>query len=281
MILWDYIFPFPALYKSSKIINKKICNLGKSNEEKPYFYEYASINDKINTDVLLNILKDTIDNKKILEGKAKSTLIAITISSTLIVNILNFVKDVKNNFGFLSILLAITGILCVSYMLIAGVLSLYSISEINTVATMFPEDYLLFDKKMKIQIADNIEYNYLNNLKRNNFMTTSYKCMISSLALLLIIFITLTFSFVLENDYKIVNQDLYKDITYNEKVISKILEEIEKNNQSQITLQQGIESFLENNKDINDRIDDIKKAIDNIYIILKENYDCYIIEKQN
>ena len=69
MTLLDYICPFPALYKSSKIINKKICSLGQSNEEKPYCYEYASSDDSINTDVLLSILNDTIDNKKILEDK--------------------------------------------------------------------------------------------------------------------------------------------------------------------------------------------------------------------
>ena len=270
MNLQDYIFPFPALYNSSKIINKKICNLKEANDDKPYCYEYASSNENINADILSTILKDTIENKKILEDKAKSTLIAITISSTLIVNILNFLKNINGDLIFLTKILAIIGVLCVFYMLIAGVLSLYSISEINTVAIMFPDDYLLPDIERKLQIADNIEYNYLNNLKRNNFMTTSYKCMISSLSLLLIIFIILTFSFVLEKD-NIANQGLYKDSTDLEKTMSKIVEEYVINKQSQIILQQEITNLFESDKVINDKIDVIMMNIESIYTILREN----------
>ena len=278
MKLKDYIIPFPALYSSSKIINKKISNLMESNSEKPYCYEYSSSNEGINIDVLLSLLKDTVENKKTLEDKAKSTLIAITISTTLIINLLNFLKNMESNSIILTSFLVILGILCVFNMIIAGVLSLYSISEINTVANMFPEDYLLPDQEKRLQISDNIEYNYLNNLKRNNFMTTSYKCMISSISLLLIIFIISTFSFALENN-NTANQDLYNDLSDIKKAMFTISEEYLVNKQSQISIQQEIKTLTENDKTTDDQLDHIKTTIDDIYTFLKENSDIDINEK--
>lgn len=277
MKLKDYIFPFPTLYSSSNTINKKIYNLIESNCDTPYCYEYSSSNKGINIDILLNILKDTIDNKKTLEDKAKSTLIAITISITLIINLLNFIKNIENNSTFLMGVLVILGIVCVFYMIMAGVLSLYSISEINTVANMFPEDYLLPDEEKRLQISDNIEYNYLNNLKRNNFMTTSYKCMISSISILLIIYIISTFSFAVEKN-NTTNQELYNDVSDIKKAILTILEEYPINNQSQITMQQGVETLLENDKIIDYELDHIKITMDDIYILLKEKIDTDINE---
>jgi CHASE3 domain sensor protein len=78
-ILLNIVFPFPTLFKATKLINNKIEKLSKSTQEEPYTYEYASNNKSIDDKVLLDTLKDTIENKKILEDKAKSSLIAITI----------------------------------------------------------------------------------------------------------------------------------------------------------------------------------------------------------
>src|SRR5690606_3719665 len=208
----NIIFPFPKLLKASRTINKKIYRLNKSTEEDPYTYEYASNNLNIEDKVLLDTLNDTIEKKKTLEDKAKSTLIAITISTTLIANILKFLQDINGNPVFVMILLLTIGFLSLLYMVVAGLLSLYCISEVNSVAVMYPEDYLLSEEEKKTQIADNIEYNFLNNLKRNNLMATSYKCIIVSLLLLIVFFIissiTIGFGFNSQDDVPVFKNEL-------------------------------------------------------------------------
>lgn len=263
-ILLDIMFPFPTLLKATKTINEKIEKLDKSTEQKPYSYEYASNNKWINDKVLLDILKNTIENKKILEDKAKSSLIAVTISSTLIINILKFVQDTKDNSVFLTTLLAIVGFLSLLYMIIAGVLSLYSIGEINTVATMYPEDYLLPNQKKKTQIADNIEYNYLINLKRNNFMTTSYRCMISSISLLIAIFIISTLILGLGYKNTNVTQASQKELETINSKLSVLSDGVSNSKQSTLESQKEINNIIGNEKITQDKFNSINATIKNL-----------------
>ena len=186
----DFLFPFLSLYKSTRITNNKIDSLLNSKPDRPYSYEYASTNENLEDRILIETLRETIENKKILEDKAKSSLIAITISQHLFLILLNLYRF--SQFYSSLVALAFISFFSLTYMVMAGILSLYSIGEINKVSTMLPEDYLLEKKERNIQIADNIEYNYLNNLKRNNLMSTSYKCMITSISLLLLIFLIST-----------------------------------------------------------------------------------------
>lgn len=270
-IVLNIVFPFPTLFKATKSINKKIEKLSKSSQEEPYTYEYASNNKSIEEKILLDTLKDTIENKKILEDKAKSTLIAITISSTLIINILKFLQDIDSNSLFLTLLLAIVGFLSLLYMITAGVLSLYSIGEINTVATMYPEDNLLPEQEKKTQIADNIEHNYLNNLKRNNFMTTSYKCMISSISLLVVIFIISTIILGLGYKDKNVTQ-VYKDEleSINSK-LSVMSGEISTGKQNIIEVQKEVNDIIESEKITRENLNSINTAVEDFNEIIKNN----------
>lgn len=247
-IIKNTVFPFPILLKASRSINNKIEKLSQSTQEEPYTYEYASNNKNIGEKVLLDTLNSTIENKKILEDKAKSTLIAITISSTLIVSILKFLQDIRDNSVFLTIVLLIIGFLSLSYMIVAGLISLHSIGEINTVAIMYPEDYLLPEQEKKTQIADNIEYNYLNNLKRNNFMGISFKCMMVSISLLVVVYIISSLSIGLghkgDQDAIHVFKDEFK--TINNK-LSILANEISMDKQNLVDIQREVEDILDNN----------------------------------
>lgn len=238
----NIIFLFPRLFKSFKAINEKIDKLGKSTDDEPYSYEYASNNLNIEDKILLDTLNDTIEKKKILEDKAKSTLIAITISTTLIANILKFIQDMTGNSVFVVVMLLVIGFLSLLYMITAGLLSLYCISELNSIAVMYPEDYLLPEQEKKTQMADNIEYNYLNNLKRNNLMSTSYNCIIVSLLLLIIFFIISSIvavgigfsnqneNSVLKNELEVIDNRiaiLENEISDEKQYITSILKDIE------------------------------------------------------
>ncbi len=289
-IFKDLIFPFWELYKSTKSINKKIDSLNNSNSEQPYSYEYASKNEKLKDQVLLDTLKETIESKKILEDKAKSSLIAITLSSTIIFNIVKFMQDTNNSIPVL-IILAIISFFSLIYMIIAGVLSLYSIGEINKVSIMFPEDYLLGSKEKKAQIADNIEYNYLNNLKRNNFMSVSYKCMITSISFLIVIFIVSTMiSFqghkskdelqVLKNEIEAVNDKIATinlDSTNDRQIIINIQQTLLKVTNDNVSYENKLKDMglliEEINRNIENNQNECSKDIKEILLELKEIKD--------
>lgn len=270
-IITNIVFPFPTLFKATKAINKKIKKLSDSSVEESYSYEYASNNIEIDEKVLLDTLKDTIENKKILEDKAKSTLIAITISSSLIINILKFIQDMKDSSAILAIILAIAGFLSLLYMIIAGVLSLYSIGEINTVATMYPEDHLLPQQEKNTQIADNIEHNYLNNLKRNNFMTTSYKCIITSISLLVVIFIISTVILGLGHKEKDVTLEINKQLEDINSTISTMSTEIYEDKQNIISIQQHIIDSIKDKEITQQKLYNIKESVESINKIISDN----------
>ena len=181
MKIFSLLFPFYQLHNSTQEINKKIEKLMKSPET--YNFEYASINPAIKKDVLKETLNSVLSNKQELENKAKSSLIAIMIALTII--------------SSLSLL----------YMVIAGILSLYTLSEINKVCFPFPEDGLLDNKDQKEGLAQDIEGNYLYNMKRNNYMNTSYKCIVVSITLLVVIFLISSISIIFNriNDDNAIN----------------------------------------------------------------------------
>ncbi len=194
-----YLFPFYELYRSSKKINQKIQSLTTAPEK--YEFEYATTEPTVDKDILAETLSKTMGNKKELEDKAKSSLIAITISSALIFNIMKMLQDMPTESTAISVILAVISCISLSYMVSAGILSLYTLSEINKVCFPFPEDYLMDEQEQKEGLAQAIEENYLYNVKRNNFMNTSYRCIIVSITLFVLIFIVSSLStLTMEND---------------------------------------------------------------------------------
>lgn len=156
-------------------------------------------------------------------------------------------------------------------MITAGVLSLYSIGEINTVATMYPEDNLLPEQEKKTQIADNIEHNYLNNLKRNNFMTTSYKCMISSISLLVVIFIIATIILGLGYKDKNVTQVSKDELEAINSKLSVMSGEISTGKQNIIEVQKEVNDIIESEKITREKLNSINTAVEDFNKIIKNN----------
>jgi hypothetical protein len=267
----DFLFPFPTLYKSINRLNEKVKKLNQSESEKQRNYDYASNNENIEEKVLLESLKDTLETKRILEDKAKSTLIAVTITSSLIVNLLNSLHDMKSNSKLLLVLLAVVGFASLLYMVIAGVLSLYSIGEVNTYAKMFPEDYLLPEKEKRTLMADNVEYNYLYNLKRNNFMSTSYRCIITSISLLVFIYIiTLIDLGVGYNSNNEVQESNIEGEVINSK-ITMLSDEISIYSKNIIELQKDLDDVIESEEVNEQKLNYIHASINDINKIIEEN----------
>lgn len=155
-------------------------------------------------------------------------------------------------------------------MVVAGLLSLYCISEVNSVAVMYPEDYLLPEEEKKTQIADNIEYNFLNNLKRNNLMATSYKCIIVSLLLLIVFFIissiTIGFGFNSQDDVSVFKNEL--EVINNR--ISALEDEVSTDKQYMISIQKDIEDIIESENITRENLIIISKTLSRINEIIED-----------
>lgn len=177
------------LYKTNKLIKEKEKRL----DLDQYAMQERTIKNykKANKDELKKYNEFLINVKKELEDKVKSILIAITISTTLSFNFVKFIQEYLNNNIYIYYIAFAFGIIVLIYMALAGILALYSISEINQIAINKPDE-------SKKQISNNIEFNILQNIKRNNYMNTSYKYIYRAL-IIFILFILMSFTYIIMN----------------------------------------------------------------------------------
>lgn len=146
---------------------------------------------KINRDELEKYNEVLLGTKKDIEDKVKSILIVITIVCTLSFNLVNFINTNFDDSRIVFYIAFILATLVFLYMILAGVLALDSISKINKVAINKP-------KASKEQISNNIDFNVLQNIKRNNYMYTSYRCIRRAL-IIFMVFIIFSFIFIVAN----------------------------------------------------------------------------------
>lgn len=187
MGFFSTIFPYFDLKCAAKCVNCKFERLNEDTDN--YNYEYATLDERVEISVLKDTLSLVLSTKKDLEDKAKSSLVAITISSALIFNIINLLNDLFELNRTIYIFTMIVSFLSLTYMVVAGALSLYMLSEKNRVYYLFPKDTLRSEEEQKKKLAICIEKNYLTNLHRNNLMNTSYKSITISIVLIVIIFL--------------------------------------------------------------------------------------------
>lgn len=182
----DNIFPFVSLAKANKCMKSKLERLNR--DPNAYTFEYATREEVANS-VLKDTLQSTLNAKKELEDKAKTSLVAITISAALIFNVIKLINDMFALSPLVAQITLLISFLSLSYMVVAGVLSLYMLSEKNRIYTPFPRDSLLSERDQQLKLSVCIEKNYITNVERNNLMNTSYKSITISIVLIVIIFL--------------------------------------------------------------------------------------------
>ena len=188
--MWNNsMFLLYDLYKASKLIKEKEKRL----ELDQYTKKERTIKNykKASKEELKKYNEFLINVKKELEDKVKSILIAITIATTLSFDFVDFTQQNLNNNKYIYYMSFAFAILVLIYMILAGILALYSISEINNIAINTPNE-------SKKQISDDIEFNILQNIKRNNYMNTSYKCIYRAL-IIFVFFILISFGYIIIN----------------------------------------------------------------------------------
>lgn len=121
-----------------------------------------------------------------LEDKAKSMTLAITVSVTLILGLIDKMLMIFSTINFMPVrgLIACMSIVAIWYMIIAGLAS----------AKVFLTDIMIYkiddtEDKLRQQYRKNIILNRLSNVVRSNYIYTAYECLRNSLILLFGLFV--------------------------------------------------------------------------------------------
>ncbi|MCK9479954.1 MAG: hypothetical protein M0R40_10735 [Firmicutes bacterium] len=253
--LFNGLFPFAEAYFANKKINKLIVNLeNKEFEQNKNFKE------------LQTEYENTYKRKDKFEDKAKSNIISVTITITLIMGSLTIVKEFMKpqNFFWLNYIAIGLFVFAVFYMIIAGISAFSSLMDKNTVFLSNLNESDL--EEIEQAVAGN---NYYNSI-RNNLVNSSYRCIRNALIcmfFMMLILITNQFKFT-ENNKPVVTPEPNPGIFYSSGII---------NDDWFYEKKPKIESFIKNNLIISELEIGVETGVinldDNMFIKLIKNID--------
>ncbi len=181
--VFNCVFPFFDNYKINKKVKKDNTNI----------FSYIENSEKISLKKIEEQYNDSLSDKVKLEDKAKTNIVGITITITLILsvsNILNVIVD-KYNSKMITWIAFFLALLSVVYMVGAGILAIKVLVNEN-IAYKINIKNLSNDKELREDFECCISKNRNQNIVRNNNIYTSYECIRNSIICLLIIFIMLS-----------------------------------------------------------------------------------------
>jgi len=195
----DCIFPFIQLIRANKrlllkdkTISKAIASKTNIDEQMDYMKGYKNLT----LEDIKGFYGKTIEVKKSLEEKLKVSLFSVTVGIIILTFMVNFLYQDRffemngaiKTFAFLAASLSII------YMIFAAFCAIKTISDIAKVHQLFPKDLVNVSNKKEEEkelLAIYAERNSITNIIRQNYMNTSYRCIIILLCLSAILFFTL------------------------------------------------------------------------------------------
>lgn len=181
------LLPFYDNFKALKKIEDRQQNILNIN----YFddkitKEFSDVVDQYNFRTIKELYKLTIERKSKLEEKAKTLVVSVTIAVPFSINGINVVNKIEDE--SIRNLCSLIFILAVSFMIIAGILSIKVFTEqIKLYTVNETKRELYFEYKRAIIL------NRLSNVIKNNYIFTSYECLRNSLILVIIFCIIVLF----------------------------------------------------------------------------------------
>ena len=123
-----------------------------------------------------------------MEDKAKTNVVGVSVSVTLIMGAYAMIKNISSTHGngFLFWIGFSFFVIAVIYMFFAGIHSVHVLIAENTVHKCSLE---LKGDKEKNDLIEQVGMNSLRNLIRNNYVFTSYECIRNALACLFVVMI--------------------------------------------------------------------------------------------
>lgn len=257
----DILFPVVILLKANRKIDTKINHIeqGKLDLEYMYGYQVLTVKDAE------GYLTKTFDARKTIEDKAKINVLGVTISVTLIMGLSQALNNSFPMLNSLKIFTIILGIYALLSVILATVLSLFILGKYNRVYDLTPSDKSTNNVQT---IALNVELNSLYNVKRNNYLYSSYMFMINFLVSLSILFILLTIPSVNAKSSLQVIQDKQAKIQVEvdkikeaQQIQGQIIQSLEENNLIAENMSQGLKKLQHSQSEIITRINSLQEQL--------------------
>ena len=204
--VFNIIFPFYENWKAKKIIKTKMFPKNEQGEHTVATGVLEDIEnaDKISIENLKEMYDNTFKTKEKLEDKAKTNIIGITISVSLVIGASGLLSSINTKFenSFIALLAIVLLIVSVAYMIFAGLLVIHvligenetykvNLSSIANGRDLLRDDY---DKC--------IAQNQRKNTIRNNYVFTSYACIRNALACLFVLLLFIALPNSLSNKFQ-------------------------------------------------------------------------------
>ena len=206
--IFDAIFPMIANYRDNLKVRKKIHPTDdEGNKIEPEgILAHIENSNELDLKVLEDQYGETLRIKEKIEDKAKTNIIGISISITLIMGasgILSVVND-KYQLPILSWITFALMVVSIAYMLTAGILVIRLLTNENEVYVVNLNSLILGEEILRDDYDKCISQNRNKNTIRNNYLFTSYECIRNSLiclfAILLLTAAPLSFQSEEKND---------------------------------------------------------------------------------
>lgn len=250
-----FICPYIENYNYKKRMTKKINDIENKTSPLSYMTDYK----KLTWSEMEIFHSETLENKKSLEDKAKTSLFSISIIVTLIVSFIDLLFKIQN-FRVLSLFLVLIALV---NLLLAGKMAFDVIGNLNVYYKLFPSD-LYKKKKIKKEIlAYETEKNVNYNIMRNNHIYLSYKSIMISLIAVSFI----GFHYMFDKALTPAKPDTQ----------TEILEQLKKDNSQ---LHSDFNNLIETQLLLNENLIENKKTLKEIEFIL-ENTKTELLDENN
>lgn len=249
----DLVFPMISNYQVNADLRKKIHPKDENGQdiEPESILSYIENSDLINLDILKGWYDETFKAKEKIEDKAKTNIIGISISITLIMGASGILSVLNNKYpspavSWVAFVLIVVSII---YMLTAGILIIRLLTNENEIYMVTLSELASGGEILRDQYGKRISQNQNKNVIRNNYLFTSYECIRNSLVCLFVILILTTIPINLKSE-DISDNALYQSETYSILYTSSVVDYIQKHDAQSIverSIFEAVERIEKNN----------------------------------
>lgn len=249
----DLVFPMISNCQANANLRKKIHPKDENgqNIEPESILTYIEYSDLINLDILKGRYDETFKAKEKIEDKAKTNIIGISISITLIMGASGILSVLNNKYlspavSWVAFVLIVVSII---YMLTAGILIIRLLTNENEIYMVTLSELASGGEILRDQYGKRISQNQNKNVIRNNYLFTSYECIRNSLVCLFVILILTTIPINLKSE-DISDNALYQSETYSILYTSSAVDYIQKHDAQSIverSIFEAVERIEKNN----------------------------------
>lgn len=252
----------PSLYahKANKKLRKKI-----SSDDSQSSVPQMDNVDVISIDCFRQKYAETFDIKDKFEDKAKTNVIGITISITIIMGASGLTNSIINKypypiFHWISFIILLVAII---YLLVSGIDAIKVLFGENMMSTVDLHDLATDDINTKEKYDNCTNRNIQQNTIRNNIVYSSYICIRNALICLMVLFIFVSIPF----SYEKTSSDIYDTIMPSKASISY---------SSKITIPERLNILYINDSIIRDRASRVLNSDGTIYSFVNVTDKYYI-----